>query len=109
MDGKRVIGVDIGKRWVDVAREGAAEVERHPNEPAAMAALVATFDARSDIIVFERCGGYERKLEAALAAAECRGRWCIRRRSRHFAKFKVSKPRLMPSMHDCCGALGAIG
>ena len=41
MDGKRVIGVDIGKRWVDVAREGAAEVERHPNEPAAMAALVA--------------------------------------------------------------------
>src|SRR5207302_3173259 len=70
MDGKRVIGVDIGKRWVDVAREGAAEVERHPNEPAAMAALVATFDARSDIIVFERCGGYERKLEAALAAAE---------------------------------------
>jgi hypothetical protein len=32
MDGKRVIGIDIGKRWLDVAREGTAGVERHANE-----------------------------------------------------------------------------
>jgi transposase len=69
MDGKRVIGVDIGKRWLDVAREDTAEVERRMNDPAAIAALVSTFDAAHDIVVFERCGGYERELEAALATA----------------------------------------
>jgi transposase len=40
------------------------------NEAASIAALVATFDAARDIVVFERCGGYERALEAALAAAQ---------------------------------------
>jgi transposase len=69
MDGKRVIGVDIGKRWLDVACEGVAEVERHPNDTAAIAVLVGTFDAARDVVVFERCGGYEREFEAALAAA----------------------------------------
>jgi transposase len=69
MDGKRVIGIDIGKRWLDVAREDVAEVERHENDAASIAALVETFDAARDLVVFERCGGYERELEAALAAA----------------------------------------
>src|SRR5205807_5502564 len=69
MDGKRVIGVDIGKRWLDVAREDAAKVERHVNEAAAIAALMGILDPTCDIVVFERCGGYERELEAALAAA----------------------------------------
>jgi transposase len=69
MDGKSVIGVDIGKRWLDVARADVAAVERHPNEASAIAALVATIDPASDVVVFERCGGYERALENALAAA----------------------------------------
>lgn len=69
MDGKRLIGIDIGKRWLDVAREDVAEVERQANEAAAIAALVGTFDPARDIVVFERCGGYERELEAALAAS----------------------------------------
>src|SRR5262249_7895659 len=69
MDGKRVIGVDIGKRWLDAAREDAAAVERWMNEAATIAAVVATFDVARDVVVFERCGGYERALEAALAAA----------------------------------------
>jgi transposase len=68
MDGKRVIGVDVGKRWLDVAREGAARGERHANE-AGIAALVGSLDAGRDIVVFERTGGYERALETALAAA----------------------------------------
>jgi transposase len=34
-----------------------------------IAALVKTFNPARDIVVFERCGGYERELEAALAAA----------------------------------------
>jgi transposase len=69
MDGKRVIGVDIGKRWLDAAREGVEQVERRPNDAAAIAALVKCFDATCDVVVFERCGGYERALETALAAA----------------------------------------
>jgi transposase len=69
MDGKRVIGVDIGKQWLDVARENVAKVERHANGTAVIAALVESFDPARDIVVFERCGGYERELEAALAGA----------------------------------------
>ena len=69
MDGKRVIGVDIGKWSLDVARESARRVEQYGNEAAAIAALVRSLDPHRDIVVFERCGGYERGLEAALAAA----------------------------------------
>jgi transposase len=69
MDGKRVIGVDVGKRFLDVAREGVATVERHSNEAAGIAALVAGLEAARDLVVFERTGGYERALETALAAA----------------------------------------
>ena len=69
MDGKRVIGIDIGKQWLDVAREDVAEVERYANTTPMIAALVKTFNPARDIVVFERCGGYERELEAALAAA----------------------------------------
>jgi len=69
MDGKRVIGIDIGKCWLDVASEGAARVERHANERSVILALVATFDPARDVVVFERCGGYERELEGALAGA----------------------------------------
>jgi transposase len=71
MDGKglRVIGIDIGKRWLDVARDGSAPVQRHQNEAAAIAAFVRSLDAAQAVVVFERCGGYERALEAALAAA----------------------------------------
>jgi transposase len=54
---------------LDGAREGNERVERHPNDAAAIAALVSSFEAMRDVVVFERCGGYERALEAALAAA----------------------------------------
>jgi transposase len=69
MGGKRMIGVDIGKRTLDVSREGASGVERLTNEVAAIATLIGSLDSARDIVVFERCGGYERALEAALAAA----------------------------------------
>lgn len=67
MHGKRIIGVDVGKRWLDVARGGA--VERHGNTAGTIADLLASLDGRRDIVLFERCGGYERALEAALAEA----------------------------------------
>lgn len=75
VNGKRVIGIDIGKRWLDVAHDGVGAVERRPNDAAEIAALVARFDAARDVVVFERCGGYERTLEAALAAA--RVSWAV--------------------------------
>jgi transposase len=69
MNGKRVIGVDVGKRFLDVSREGAAKVARHTNDAAGIAALVASLDPARDVVVLERTGGYERALEGALAAA----------------------------------------
>lgn len=71
MDGKsmRVIGVDVSKKWLDVARESVAKTERIENTAAAIAALVAALESGRDVVVFERSGGYERGLEAALAEA----------------------------------------
>src|SRR5262245_36501021 len=69
MHDKRLIGVDIGKRWFDVAHEGAVKIERHRNEADAIATFVQGLDPTFDLVVFERTGGYERALEAALAAA----------------------------------------
>jgi len=68
MDIKGVIGVDVGKGWLDVAREGAASAERYPNEAAPIARFVRRLSA-SDVVVFERCGGYERTLQKALTQA----------------------------------------
>lgn len=67
MNSKRLIGVDIGKPWLDAAVEGAERVQRYGNDADGIAALIEKLDPASDIVVFERCGGWERKLEAALA------------------------------------------
>src|SRR3954471_3139089 len=66
MNDKRVIGVDIGKSWLDVAWEDAGRVQRYSNEAAGIAALIEKLDPARDIVVFERCGGWERNLEQAL-------------------------------------------
>jgi transposase len=65
---RRLIGVDVSKRWLDIACEGVSKTTRIANAPAAIAAWVAGLDCRRDLVVFERSGGYERGLEAALAA-----------------------------------------
>ena len=67
--GNRVIGVDIGKRFLDVAREGVRSVRRHSNDAVEIVRFVGGLEAERDIVIFERCGGYERALEAQLAAA----------------------------------------
>jgi len=71
MNGKslRVIGVDVGKRAVDVACEGVRAIERSVNDVVGIAQFVRGLDPEHDIVVFERSGGYERLLEAQLAAA----------------------------------------
>lgn len=67
MNDKRVIGVDIGKSWLDAAGEDAGKVQRYSNDAAGIAALTEKLDPARDIVVFERCGGWERNLEEALA------------------------------------------
>ena len=67
MNGKRVIGVDIGKSWLDVATEGCEHVQRYGNDTAGIAALIEQLDPGQDVVVFERTGGWERNLEATLA------------------------------------------
>ena len=71
MDGKRIIfGIDIGKRWLDVAREDAAEVEQHANEAATIAGPGGNVSIQR---ATSRCSSAvaadERELEAALATA----------------------------------------
>ena len=44
MNDKRVIGVDIGKSWLDAAWEDAEKVQRYSNDAAGIAALI---EARS--------------------------------------------------------------
>jgi len=70
MDSKRVFGIDVGKRWLDVAREDDGRITRIANEASAIEALVSSLDASGDVVIFERTGGYERALEAACARAE---------------------------------------
>ena len=85
---KRVIGVDIGKQFLDVAREGVRAVRRHRNEAVGIAGLVGEFDPNKDIVIFERSGGYERALESQLAAAGIR--WAVVH-SRRVKAFRVVK------------------
>src|ERR1700745_1048279 len=67
MNGKRVIGVDIGKHWLDAAVESSERVGRYSNDAAGIAALIEKLDPAQDVVVFERCGGWERNLEGAFA------------------------------------------
>lgn len=67
MNGKRVIGIDVGKTWLDAAAEGCVRAQRYGNNAAGITALIEQLDPAQNIVVFERTGGWERNLEAALA------------------------------------------
>ena len=77
MNGKslRVVGIDVSKRTLDVAREGVRASERFGNDAVGIARLIDGLEAEHDVVVFERSGGYERLLEGELAAAGVR--WSI--------------------------------
>ena len=74
MDGKRArgVGIDVGKKALDAAWEGERRVERFANNPRGIAELLGRLDRARDVVIFERSGGYERRLEAALAAGDFR-------------------------------------
>jgi transposase len=69
MEFKRVIGVDVGKNFLDVACEGTATIKRYANVASEIARFVGSLSI-DDVVVFERTGGYERALQTALMYAD---------------------------------------
>ena len=109
MNDKRVIGIDIGKSWLDAAWEDGGRVQRYSNDAGGIAALLEKLDPARDVVVFERCGGWERNLEQALAEKTiC---WAIvhPQRVKAFREAQGSKPRRTGSTRGCCGTMGATG
>lgn len=67
---KAVIGIDVSKEWLDIARSDCATVVRIANSQAAIAAWLAQACAAGlCLVAFEPTGGYERELRDALQAA----------------------------------------
>lgn len=86
--GVRVIGIDVGKRMLDVAREGVGAGERYRNEVVEITRFVRSLDPERDVVVFECSGGYERLLEGQLAEASVR--WAVVHSKRVHA-FRIAK------------------
>jgi transposase len=64
---KAVIGVDVSKDWLDIARaDGSAGVRIATTQAAIAAWVVAAREAGLSLVAFEPTGGYERDLRAAL-------------------------------------------
>jgi transposase len=66
----KVAGIDVGKRWLDVAVHGLEDTGRVENAPAGIAELVGWLRAREvGRVGLEASGGYERAVRQALEAA----------------------------------------
>jgi transposase len=63
-----IVGVDVSKAWLDLARQPDEPVERHANSPEGVASLIARL-GRPQLVVAEATGGYELRLVRALYAA----------------------------------------
>jgi transposase len=67
---KHVIGVDVSKSWLDVARHGVADVTRFTNAPDGVAALLMSLaSSLPALVVSEATGGYEMAMVLALQEA----------------------------------------
>jgi transposase len=71
MGERRAGGIDVSKRWLEVATRPSATVERFPNTAAGQAALVAHLaglpaSERPEVVVVEATGGLERGVVDAL-------------------------------------------
>jgi transposase len=66
----KVAGIDVGKRWLDVAVHGDGDAERFGNDETGLEALIAWLAARGVVRVgLEATAGYERAARARLEAA----------------------------------------
>jgi len=78
------VGIDVSKRWLDVAMHPAGECFKLANDEAGIAALVVRLKALSPtLIVLEPTGGYEKIVLKAMLAAGLKARrvdaWRVRR------------------------------
>jgi transposase len=81
------VGVDVGKRWLDVAINDQPRVRRFANSPDGRAAMVALLRPLSpQLVVLEASGGFEREPIADLLAADIPVARATPARVRHFAK-----------------------
>ena len=101
MDGERVIGVDIGNQWLDVARETAAEVNSMPTRPPP---LQPSWKSGSGA----RHRGVRalRRLRARAGNSAGGGTHALgggaSARVQAVRRFRASRPRPIRSMHGCC-------
>lgn len=81
------VGIDVGKRHVDVALGFTGAVTRHTNDDAGIEAILALLkDRQVALVVLEASGGYQRQLTAALLAAGLPAVAVNPRQVRDFAK-----------------------
>jgi transposase len=67
---KTVVGVDVSKDWLDIARADSSEVVRIANTQAAIAAWVLAERESLSLVASEPTGGYERELRDGLRAQD---------------------------------------
>jgi hypothetical protein len=70
-DHSRFVGIDVGKRYVDVSFEAENKVEQFPNDDKGIAEILRRLEGRQvERIVLEASGGYHRQLLASLLGAK---------------------------------------
>jgi len=85
--GRRCIGIDVAKAWLDVATSGEERVWRVRNDSDGITTLVADLAARApQLVVLEATGGHETAVTAALVAAGLAVAVVNPRQVRDFAK-----------------------
>jgi transposase len=68
---RRLIGIDVAKRHLDVADNRTTRIERFTNDPAGLPSLITALAGDPpSLVVVEATGGYEADLVGALQAAD---------------------------------------
>lgn len=81
------VGIDVGKRFVDLAVHGNEEVTRYENDDEGIERILKALAGRSvGLVVLEATGGYERQVLASLLGAGIRAVAVNPRQVRDFAK-----------------------
>ncbi len=83
----RFVGIDVGKRYVDVAFGSAGKVEQFANDDEGIAKVLKRLEGQQvERIVLEASGGYQRQLLASLLGAKYPAVAVNPRQVRDFAK-----------------------
>ncbi len=81
------VGIDVGKRFVDLAFDGSDEVIRYENDDGGIEKILKALAGRSvGLVVLEATGGYERQVLASLLGANIPAVAVNPRQVRDFAK-----------------------